>query len=100
MKQIYSLKKLYMYIFIYIFLIYFSSQKDYLCFHFVPRHHNIIRYRRGIAVIKDDFHTVCSWVQFKNQVAWKYDLYLGESTFLWFSLLIIFKENVHIKNIF
>jgi hypothetical protein len=56
----------------------FTSQKDYVCFDFVPQHHNIIRYRRGIAVIKDDFHTVCSWVQFKNKEAWKYDLFLGK----------------------
>ncbi|XP_049805341.1 uncharacterized protein LOC126248419 [Schistocerca nitens] len=55
-----------------------GCQKDYVCFDFVPQHHNIIRYRRGIAVIKDDFHTVCSWVQFKNKEAWKYDLYLSK----------------------
>jgi len=59
----------------------FDSQKDYVCFDFVPQHHNIIRYRRGIAVIKDDFHTVCSWVQFKNKEAWKYDLFLGKTLF-------------------
>lgn len=52
------------------------SQKDYVCFDFVPKHHNVIRYRKGIAVIKDDFHTVCSWVQFDNKEKWKYDLYL------------------------
>lgn len=54
------------------------SQKDYVCFDFVPRHHNVIRYRRGLAVIKDDFSTVCSWVQFPNREEWKYDLFLGE----------------------
>nr|CAD7598726.1 unnamed protein product [Timema genevievae] len=54
-------------------------QKDYVCFDFVPQHHNIIRYRRGVAVIIDDFHTVCSWVQFKNEVAWKYSLYLAKN---------------------
>lgn len=56
----------------------YSSQKDYVCFDFVPRHHNIIRFRRGLAVIKDDFSTVCSWVQFPNKEEWKYDLFLGE----------------------
>lgn len=56
-----------------------GCQKDYICFDFVPQHHNIIRYRKGIAVIKDDFHTVCSWVQFKNNVAWKYDLFLAKN---------------------
>ncbi|XP_012252118.2 uncharacterized protein LOC105683797 [Athalia rosae] len=55
-----------------------GCQKDYVCFDFVPQHHNIIRYRRGIAVIKDDFHTVCSWVQFPNKEAWKYDLFLAK----------------------
>ncbi|KAJ4450132.1 hypothetical protein ANN_01539 [Periplaneta americana] len=56
-----------------------GCQKDYVCFDFVPQHHNIIRYRRGVAVIKDNFHTVCSWVQFKNKEAWKYDLYLAKN---------------------
>jgi len=55
----------------------FSSQKDYVCFDFVPQHHNIIRYRKGVAVIKDDFHTVCSWVQFKNEIEWNYKTLLG-----------------------
>lgn len=55
----------------------FFSQKDYVCFDFVPRHHNIIRYRKGLAVIKDDFSHVCSWVQFPNKEEWRYDLYLG-----------------------
>lgn len=58
---------------------FFYSQKDYICFDFVPQHHNVIRYRRGIAVIKDDFSTVCSWVQFQNKVKWKYDLYLKKN---------------------
>lgn len=55
------------------------SQKDYVCFDFVPRHHNIIRFRRGLAVIKDDFSTVCSWVQFPNREEWKYDMLLCKS---------------------
>lgn len=68
------------------------SQKDYICFDFVPRHHNIIRYRKGIAVIKDDFSTVCSWVQFKNKEAWKYDLFLGRLLkSLAISLLFMFR---------
>ncbi|XP_030767437.1 uncharacterized protein LOC115891171 [Sitophilus oryzae] len=53
-----------------------GCQKDYICFDFVPQHHNIIRYRKGIAVIKDDFSTVCSWVQFQNKIKWRYDLFL------------------------
>jgi hypothetical protein len=53
------------------------SQKDYICFDFVPRHQNVIRFRKGLAMIKDDFSTVCSWVQFPNKDEWKYDLMLG-----------------------
>ncbi|KAJ8866236.1 hypothetical protein PR048_032079 [Dryococelus australis] len=56
-----------------------GCQKDYVCFDFVPRHHNIIRFRRGIAVIKDNFHTVCSWVQFNSKEDWKYDLFLAQN---------------------
>lgn len=39
----------------------------------------ISRYRKGLAVIKDDFHTVCSWVQFPNKEQWKYDLFLKKN---------------------
>lgn len=56
-----------------------GCQKDYLCFDFVPRHHNVIRYRKGIAVIKDNFHTVCSYVQFKNDNQWRYNLFLAKN---------------------
>ncbi|XP_046384675.1 uncharacterized protein LOC124154964 [Ischnura elegans] len=56
-----------------------GCQKDYVCFDFVPQHHNIIRYRKGVAVIIDNFHTVCSWVQFPNKEAWKYDLFLAKN---------------------
>lgn len=54
-----------------------GCQKDYICFDFKPRHHNVIRYRKGLAVIKDDFSHVCSWVQFKNKDQWRYDLFLS-----------------------
>ncbi|KZS06128.1 uncharacterized protein LOC116916250 isoform X1 [Daphnia magna] len=54
-----------------------GCQKDYICYDIVPRHHNIIRYRKGLAMIKDDFHTVCSWTQFPAKNAWKYDLFLA-----------------------
>ena len=62
----------------YSLLLFLYSQVDYQCFDFLPRHHNIIRYRKGVAMITNDFHTVCSWVQFKNDVAWKYDLMLSK----------------------
>lgn len=55
-----------------------GCQKDYICYDIVPRHHNIIRYRKGLAMIKDDFHTVCSWTQFPAKNAWKYDLFLAK----------------------
>nr|CAG4646126.1 EOG090X03AK [Macrothrix elegans] len=54
-----------------------GCQKDYICWDILPRHHNIIRYRKGLAMIKDDFHTVCSWTQFPAMNAWKYDLLLA-----------------------
>lgn len=63
-----------------IYMIAVFSQKDYVCFDFVPRHHNIIRYRRGVPMIKDDFSTVCAWVRFINEETWKYDLFLGKHT--------------------
>ncbi|XP_015115873.1 uncharacterized protein LOC107040334 [Diachasma alloeum] len=55
-----------------------GCQKDYVCFDFVPQHHNIIRFRKGVAVIKDDFHTVCSWVSFEKTPNWKYNLFLAK----------------------
>lgn len=61
-------------------LVNICSQIDYICYDFVRRHHNVIRFRRGVAVIKDDFHTVCSWVQFPNTESWRYDIYLGNIT--------------------
>ena len=54
-----------------------GCQVDYQCFDFQARHHNVIRFRKGVAMIMKDFQTVCSWVQFKNDVEWKYDLMLS-----------------------
>ncbi|XP_040564488.2 LOW QUALITY PROTEIN: uncharacterized protein [Lepeophtheirus salmonis] len=53
-----------------------GCQIDYQCIDFVPRHHNIIRFRMGEAGIKNDFHTICSWVKFKTEAEWKYNLML------------------------
>lgn len=72
------------------------SQKDYICFDIVPRHHNIIRYRKGLAMIKDDFHTVCSWTQFPAKNAWKYDLLLGTRSFEG-SVVYCFEQNESIS---
>ena len=60
------------------FHFFFFSQVDYQCFDFKSRHHNIIRFRKGVAMIMRDFDTVCSWVQFKNDIKWKYDLMLSK----------------------
>jgi hypothetical protein len=54
------------------------SQKDYVCFDFVPRHHNIIRYRKGQPMIIDTFATVCAWTMFNDDEEWKYDLMIGK----------------------
>ena len=56
-----------------------GCQKDYMCFDFVPRHHNVIRYRKSVAFIKNEFFTVCSWASFKNEQKWKYDLFLKKN---------------------
>ena len=58
------------------------SQVDYQCVDFVPRHHNIIRFRRGVVFAKNDFNTVCSWVQFPNDAAWKYDIMISKNIHL------------------
>ena len=28
---------------------------------------------------KNDFNTVCSWVQFPNEAAWKYDIMISKT---------------------
>ncbi|KAK2721971.1 hypothetical protein QYM36_002511, partial [Artemia franciscana] len=53
-----------------------GCQKDFICFDFVPRHHNIIRYRKSVALSIDDFSTVCSWARFPGRAEWRYDLLL------------------------
>lgn len=55
-----------------------GCQKDYVCFQFVPRHHSIIRFRKGLEMIREDFATVCSWIQFKSGREWKFDLMLAK----------------------
>ncbi|XP_068208102.1 uncharacterized protein udt [Palaemon carinicauda] len=55
-----------------------GCQKDYVCFEFVPRHHSIIRFRTGQAMIREDFATVCSWIQFESGREWNYDLMLAK----------------------
>jgi hypothetical protein len=56
-----------------------GCQKDYVCFDFVPRHHNIIRYRRGQAMITDKFATVCAWTMFDDEIEWKYSIMITKS---------------------
>lgn len=55
-----------------------GCQKDYVCFEFVPRHHNVIRFRKGLEMIREDFSTVCSYIQFKSGREWNYDLMLAK----------------------
>ncbi|GAB6031676.1 hypothetical protein CHUAL_009430 [Chamberlinius hualienensis] len=55
-----------------------GCQKDYICFDFVPRHQNIIRFRQGTVTWKNEFHTVCSWITFPGKKAWKYDLMIAK----------------------
>lgn len=55
-----------------------GCQKDYVCFEFVPRHHNIIRFRKGREMSKEEFSTVCSYVQFQSDREWNYDLMLAK----------------------
>ncbi|XP_063593515.1 uncharacterized protein LOC134770506 [Penaeus indicus] len=55
-----------------------GCQKDYVCFEFVPRHHNIIRFRKGREMIREEFSTVCSYVQFQSGREWNYDLMLAK----------------------
>lgn len=79
-----------------VIIFYNFSQKDYICYDIVPRHHNVIRYRKGLAMIKDDFHTVCSWTQFPAKNAWKYDLFLGmkfvDGVGNWIFLIILIRR--------
>lgn len=51
-----------------------GCQKDYVCFEFVPRHHNVIRYRKGQAMINDAFATACAWTMFDHDEEWKYSI--------------------------
>ena len=59
------------------YLLHLNSQKDFVCFDFVPRHHNIIRYRKGQAMRSDRFATVCSWTMFEDSEEWMYDILIG-----------------------
>lgn len=56
-----------------------GCQKDFVCFDFVPRHHNVIRYRKGQAMIGDSFSTVCAWTMFSDHEEWKYDIMLAKN---------------------
>lgn len=66
-----------------------------MCFEFVPRHHNIIRFRKGLEMIREDFSTVCSYIQFKSSRIerdreWNYNLMLCEFDFSWLVWLTSF----------
>ena len=38
----------------------------------------MFRFRKGVVFAKNDFNTVCSWVQFPNDAAWKYDIMISK----------------------
>lgn len=56
-----------------------GCQKDYVCFQFVKRNQGVLRYRKGQAVVSDNFATVCSWSMFDNQENWIYDIMLAKN---------------------
>ena len=51
-----------------------GCQKESICFDFVPRHANVIRYRRGQPMIGESFSTVCAWTMFSDREEWSYDM--------------------------
>lgn len=55
-----------------------GCQKDYVCFQFFKRQ-NILRFRKGQAVVSDNFATVCSWSSFDNQENWIYDIMISKN---------------------
>ncbi|XP_047491560.1 uncharacterized protein LOC125040845 [Penaeus chinensis] len=55
-----------------------GCQTEYVCWEFVPRHHNIIRYRRSWAVIYSDFQ-VCDYANFRSGREWKYDTLIADA---------------------
>lgn len=56
-----------------------GCQRDYVCFQFVTRNHGVLRYRKGQAVVSDNFATVCSWNMFENQENWIYDIMVAKN---------------------
>lgn len=56
-----------------------GCQKDYVCFDFVSRHQNVIRYRKGQPMITDKFATVCAWAMFNSDQEWKYDILIAKN---------------------
>lgn len=56
-----------------------GCQKDFVCFDFVPRQQNIIRYRRGQESIGDRFSTVCAWTMFTDHDEWAYSLLIARN---------------------
>lgn len=56
-----------------------GCQRDYVCLQFVKRNHGVLRYRKGQAVVSDNFATVCSWNAFENQENWIYDIMIAKN---------------------
>lgn len=56
-----------------------GCQKDYVCFQFMKRNQGVLRYRKGQAVVTENFATVCSWNNFDNQENWIYDIMVAKN---------------------
>ncbi|CAL4068865.1 unnamed protein product, partial [Meganyctiphanes norvegica] len=55
-----------------------GCQTEYVCWEFLPRHHNIIRYRKTPEMINNHFE-VCDYSQFRSGRKWNYDLLIAET---------------------
>ena len=56
------------------------SQTEFLCFDFLPRHQNIVRYRKSRPMIRKTFE-VCDYGNFYQKRHWKYDTLIGKNIF-------------------
>lgn len=56
-----------------------GCQKDYVCYQFLKKEFGILRYRKGQAVVSDNFASVCTWNMFDNQENWIYDIMVAKN---------------------
>ncbi|KAK3855591.1 hypothetical protein Pcinc_038019 [Petrolisthes cinctipes] len=55
-----------------------GCQTEYVCWEFLPRHHNIVRYRISRALLYSDFQ-VCDYSNFRSGQSWKYDTLIADN---------------------